>query len=38
MMERKDSLEKWGGELNGKFNLGHVMFQISVSQPSEEDY
>lgn len=38
MMERKDSLGRWGGELKSELNLGHVMFQVSVGQPSEEDY
>lgn len=37
-MERKACLEKWGGELKSEFNLGHVIFQVSVSQPSKEDY
>lgn len=36
-MERKDSLGMWGGELKSEFNLGHVTFQVSVGQPSEED-
>lgn len=32
MMERKDSLRKWGGEPKSGFNLAHVMLQVSVSQ------
>lgn len=32
MMERKDSLRKWGGEPKSGLNLAHVMLQVSVSQ------
>lgn len=38
MMERKDSLGKWGGERSIEFNLGCVTFQVSLSQYREGLY